>query len=197
MSVLAATRETLYQVGTTDGVHVRAVTALSLSGVEGRSIGLHGAALGPVLAATYSPARGVLYVLDDQSTPRQGQRAYPSVVRLSAIDVDAGGVREMDRWAVPRALDTYALAEDPAGFLYLVESSTRFDDHLVVRVDPTTSPPMPVGQLSGRGALAVTQMRASGIGLSLAVGTGAEAHVVGYRPRDLRAPRSQRVGECY
>lgn len=201
--VLSATRDTLYTVGATDGVHVRTVSALPLSEVEASPIELGSLALGPILAATYSPVARALYVLDDLTVPgpRRGRARphgwFPNEVRLTRIPVDGGAAIELDRWRVPRAVDAYAIAEDPAGFVYLVMSSERWDDHLVARLDPATTPPEVVGVRLGRGRLASPFVRADANGLSLAVGARDAAHVIGYRPAELSTPRGRRVGQCF
>lgn len=208
LPVLSATQATLFHVGVTDGAHARTIDAVSLDGVEVTQVSLGDELLGTVLAATFSPARRALYVLDDQTTPPHhrdehgrgddhddGHHGAEVVVRLLSIDVTTGQFVELARWRAPRRA-SYALAEDPMGFLFLAIG--RGDDHAVLWIEPGDTSVSLLGMVNGAGQLATPYMRAGEIGVSLAVGRGQHAHVVGYRPHDMRAMGHRRsLVDCF
>ncbi len=202
--VLSATRSTLYAVGVTDGSVSPAVTALPLSDVEGSVVPLGGATLGSVLAATYSPSRRALYVIDDVApTPRgRASRSTTRAVRLSAISVDGTGpdplgLTELARWSQDGDLGDYAIAEDPGGALYIAASHGQAGGHVVVQVNPFVTPARAVAVVRGDGPLVSTYMRASQIGLSLAAGHASSAHTIGYRPADFRRSDHLVIGDAF
>ncbi|RLB48738.1 MAG: hypothetical protein DRJ42_22525 [Deltaproteobacteria bacterium] len=161
--------------------------------------------LGRVLAATYSPADDALLILDEVNThpPRGGRRGRghpsgPRRARLLRLDALGGELEVLGRWPRVAATESFAMATDPGGSLWVVASGERSGRHVVVRLEVGARRARPVGVRFGAGVLRSEVARASRRGISFVVADrrGRE-ELLGYEGIELRPVRARDVERCF
>ncbi len=207
--VLSALRESLWVFGGTLrgapylGVHRYDVTEGQWYRVGTYTVG--GDGLGQVLAATYAPATQLLYLLnqveetpDDARSGRYGGRTVGTTrVRLLAMDPSLGEPITLASWRRRTRHDTFGLASDGAGRLYVVASREHGDAHVVVRLAPDEEGEWRAEAFAvGQGRYVTAGVHANRRGVSLAVRVPGGVRVVGYEAGELE-PRRRCEEQCF
>jgi hypothetical protein len=146
---------------------------------------LSGEELGVVLAATWSSAERVLYVLDEVP----GAWLRPRRARLVRLDPQRDTIEVVGSWVRTGWSRRFVMATAADGSLWLAASADA-GMHVVAWLDPQGARLLRGAKL-GLGALASEMGRASRFGFSFAVQSPGDPRLIGVRHAELslRAPR--------
>ncbi len=161
--------------------------------------------LGRVLAATYSPSADALLILDEVTVDVSrggrdvgGRLGGPRRARLLRIDALGGEFEVLGQWPRVARTDSFAMATDPGGSLWVVTSGERSGRHVVVRLEVGPRRARLVGVRFGSGVLRSGVARANRRGISFVVGDrGGRQELLGYEGRELRPAHVRDVARCF
>jgi hypothetical protein len=142
--------------------------------------------LGHVLALAWSPSDERLYVLDETRAGRHGAWHAESA-RLISIPFGGGRARVEANWRRLTANVEYALAVDVFGDVWIAASRReQAAAHTVLRLTRDRHGEWRSSSTVGAGGIHRDQILVNDRGVSLAVGEGPTARIVGYERSDLR-----------
>lgn len=136
--VLSARERRLWAIDTADSGDFTRPRVCSLDLSRRRWVELEpaGVPLGRVLAATYAPLDGALWVIDEVPSGHRRSRGH-TVARLLRLDTtppDAHAT-EVARWPRVTANDRFAMAVGPAGGLFLAGTQASGRSSVIVRLE--------------------------------------------------------------
>ncbi len=186
-AVLSSTHAALFTIGGRDlagGGELRDLWRYDLATGAWRALPIVDATLGTVLAATYSPVRDRLVVLDEvfgTETRGRGRRARVHVtrtIRLLELSPEGGRAAVRASWPRRSGNTTYAMSVDPAGGVWLAASPEHPAIHAVARLTDPAGALAIDGWTLGVGRLVPNGARADDAGLTVVT-----------QLREVRSPR--------